>query len=306
MNKLAGEILKESCDKYNIDFKKVKLVRNHHNYVYECEDKFLKIIGSKIRSYNEIRNQIHFIEQLRKNDINVVKIIPTNSGQSCTEINGKEGSFSAICFKKITGNNFSKDDLNKDHFNKIGEFVGRLHNAANRMRLEISYKKWDEIFINNSAEFLSGEEKIRELYELLYSELKSYSEDRTVFGMIHYDFHRGNYLIDNQGDIVLFDFELSCKSWYSNEIGVILFWIRRLEKIHKRDELEKFFLTEFWKGYEREFEIPQDEKRKIHKFALFRGIQIYGYLETQFTKNEKVENLKKTILESIFLIKRKI
>lgn len=306
MNKLADEILKASCDKFNIDFKKVKLVRNHHNFVYECEDKFLKIAGNNFRSHNEITNQIHFIEYLRSNDVNVVKIIPTKSGQSCAQINVKEGSFSVICFEKIIGKSFGKENINKDHFNRIGKFVGKLHSAANRIKLEIPCKKWDEVFINKSVKFLSGNEKLWALYEILYAEFKTYSEDAKMFGMIHYDFHRGNYLMDQRGDIVLFDFELSCRSWYSNEIGVILFWIRRLEKIDKKDELEKFFLTKFWKGYEREFEISQDEKRKIYKFALFRGIQVYGYLEQQFDKNEKMDNLKQSILESINLIKRKI
>ncbi|PHN02551.1 phosphotransferase enzyme family protein [Flavilitoribacter nigricans] len=306
MNEPADEILKASCGQYNLDHKKAKLVRNHHNYVYECEDKFLKITGANFRSYDEIANQIYFTEQLSRNGIKVVETISTTSGQSCVEIKGAARSFTAMCFRKITGRKFGKEDLNRDHFRRMGKFVGKLHSTANSMKLEASFRKWDEIFINDSAEFLPEKANIRALYERLYAELKTYSEDGKVFGMIHYDFHSGNYLIDQQGDIVLFDFELSCRSWYANEIGVILFWIRRLEKIEKRDELERFFLSEFWQGYESEFEMRQDEKRKIYKFALFRGIQVYGYLEQQFPGNEKVARLKETILESIHLLSRKI
>ena len=48
---------------------------------------------------------------------------------------------------------------------------------------------------------------------------------RTTYGLIRQESHGNNFLVDDVGQITLFDFDDCAYSWFSNDIAIVLFYI---------------------------------------------------------------------------------
>jgi len=60
---------------------------------------------------------------------------------------------------------------------------------------------------------------------LLVNEFLTYPKSKENYGLIHYDIHRGNFLlVGSEKKLILFDFEMTCKSWYINDVSAVLYY----------------------------------------------------------------------------------
>jgi len=96
--------------------------------------------------------------------------------------------------------------------------------------------------------------------------------------LIHYDIHHGNYLVEESGKIVLFDFEMMCQSWYVHEIATILYYALFIPSMRQEQGKSEWFLQYFMEGYLQENQLAQEELEKIPKYLLYRDLLVYAYL----------------------------
>lgn len=60
----------------------------------------------------------------------------------------------------------------------------------------------------------------REKYEKLVCSLTSYIISPDTFGLIHNDYHLGNFIINEEGCITTIDFDECAFNWYAQDIAV--------------------------------------------------------------------------------------
>ena len=84
-------------------------------------------------------------------------------------------------------------------------------------------------------------------YRDLHAQRQSLPQDSASFGLIHQDAHGGNFLVDDQGQITLFDFDDCLYSWFINDIAMAIFY--RLLGETDMVGLAHEFLPPFMAGY---------------------------------------------------------
>ena len=275
-------ILKTICECFAIAPGNAQLIRSYKNLVFDCGDKILRLTKSQIRTEHDIEVELDWLQYLGKNGLSVVTIVPSKKGNSWEKVFQKEKDryFIAVCFEKINGVKISKATWNKNHFQKLGVLVGQLHKIGNGYitKPNLNYKHWDEIMEQENRSYLPQDDRaLPLLYDQLFSEFQSYEINKFNYGLVHYDIHPGNYLLVEEGKIVLFDFEMSCKSWYLNEAAIVLYYACQIQNPNNLEEFETTFLKHFWNGYEKEYQIDEYEKNRIPKFTLFRDLFVFGY-----------------------------
>lgn len=289
------KILKAACLAYNIDFEEAKLIRNNKNLIYDCGDKILRVSPSIIRTEKEIEAEIHWLIFLMGNKLPVVNIIPSKAAANWIKIVDSDEYFTIVCFKKIVGNKVSREYWNEKHFERLGKLTGQLHRVGNQYENStgLNYQNWDSLLEFDSYKYLPQDKReLTQLHHKIVSKIKTLPKTKDNFGLIHYDIHHGNYLLTQQNkEMVLFDFEMTCRSWFMNDIATVLYYANHYPKTFIDEDFEVTFMKHFWKGYEREHDIKEFEKTWLPLFLLYRDLMVFGFIskiwkDKKLTKNE--------------------
>ncbi len=84
----------------------------------------------------------------------------------------------------------------------------------------------------------------------------------------------------NDNNLLIFDFEDSCYSWFANDIANIFYNTLLNTGLDPENSLTRLeiFKENFWKGYSEENYLNQDELKAIPKWLALRAIFNYSYL----------------------------
>lgn len=304
--KYSDEILKKACSQYKIKLEEAQLIRSNKNFIYDCGDKFLRISPSNIRSKSEIEAEISWLIYLKENQIAVVELIQSNSKNYFEIIDYQDNYSTAVCFKRIIGDKISKPHWNDKHFQRLGKLTGLLHRVGKKYvpKDNLKYEEWDTIHEFESYKYLPQDKReLPELHHKIVNQINQYPKSKENYGLIHYDIHHGNYMLNRQNsELILLDFEVSCKSWFINDISTVLYYANHFPKKIGNEEFESHFMSQFWKGYEQEHEIREEEKEWMPKFLLYRDLMVYGFISNIWKKKE----LNKTQIKYFDMIEKSI
>lgn len=294
--------LQAACLAYKIDFKTAKLIRNNQNLIYDCGDKILRLSPSAIRKEQDIEAEINWLIFLIENKLSVVKIVPSTAGHNYIKIETADNYFTVVCFEKILGHKISKNNWNIAHFERLGKLTGQLHRVGNQYEEKDSsiYQYWDSIIEFDSYKYLPKDKReLPQLHHKIVAQINQLPKTKENFGLIHYDIHHGNYLLTQQNtELILFDFEMTCKSWFINDIATVLYYAHHFPKTNNQEDFEALFMKHFWKGYEQEYSIKVSEKRWIPQFLLYRDLMIFGFI-SKIWKGKKLTKHQIQYLEMI-------
>lgn len=269
--------LKEASIIYQLENSEWKLLKSQINYIYENESKILQFTPSEYKLTSELLIEVKWITYLNKSGFEVVEIVKSRENNLLEEIDG----YIVICYEKIIGKKAKKSNWNDSFFQNLGRFTGQLHSLGKSFEVknDYNYKNWNEISKGRFVEYLPPDERdLVGVYDYLMEEFDSYEINDNNYGLVHYDIHHGNYYLKGSSEkIILFDFEMTCKSWYINDISIILYYILNSTPIEEHEKISDIFLSSFFLGYRKEFNIEEEEKKKIPKFLLYRDLLVYGY-----------------------------
>ncbi|RCW40641.1 phosphotransferase enzyme family protein [Paenibacillus prosopidis] len=126
------------------------------------------------------------------------------------------------------------------------------------------------------------------------------------YGLIHNDNHHGNFRVDREWKITLFDFDECAYFWFANELSIPLYDATmdkcRLEVSRNnpiRSEYIKEFFTSFIEGYSQKYTVDDGLLKQIPIFLKIRDITRYILMKDMFRDNEGLQQhlieLRKTI-----------
>lgn len=287
-------ILQQVMKSYDIQGSDIRLLDGFESFIYEFdrgEASYILRIGHSLRrSENLIRGEVDWINYLHQGGASVSKAILTKNGNLVAPVPDEQGgNFLATAFEKAPGKPVSNDDWDVDLYERYGRLIGRMHSLTRKYKpadLAWTRPDWDDPEMLEVEGWLpESEYLVVEKYRELKSHLDSLEKSADTYGLIHQDAHAGNFFVNEQGRITLFDFDDCAYSWYINDIAIVLFYISL--GVVDQVAFTREFMTYFLKGYRSENHLAENFLIEIPAFLKLREIDLYAVIHRSFD----VENI---------------
>lgn len=177
----------------------------------------------------------------------------------------------------------------------IGELIGRLHKQSSQWETPVGFSRplrgaayfensllslWPAVQDGriDSQDFKS----LQHVINWLIGQIRSLSPSRDIFGLIHGDLHRGNFLVgDNR--IKLIDFSMSAYGHYAYDLSTCL------------SNMREVYRPIFIDHYTRYFSLPPDYQRLIEAYFLGSWVATFALWIPD-------DNLQETLVQRVPLI----
>jgi Ser/Thr protein kinase RdoA (MazF antagonist) len=289
-NLFTEEILNKAIELFGLDRDKTIKINSFENFIFESVWRdtpcILRITHSSHRNMEQIKGELDWINYLADNDAPVCQAFPSSKGNFVEKIAHQDSSyFLAAIFRKVEGLFLDNNQhlLTDSLILKWGKLVGKLHRLAkdySPLTKESTRPIWSD-YIPTIKEYLAEEPFALQRAKEIVKTIESLPKDKDCYGLIHYDIHQANFLINDHGDISLFDFDDSEYSWFVADIAVILFtvlWFIKLNGKKSREEFISDFLLKFLEGYNQENKLSNWWLNKIDVFLRMRHILLYAVM----------------------------
>ena len=290
-------ILQETLKRYAIQEKDIQLLDGFESFIYEFQhagEAFILRIGHSLRrSEALILGEVDWINYLAAGGAGVAKAVPSAGGKLVEFIEDRRGeSFIATAFQKAAGGPPSKAMWNPRLFQAWGRLLGRIHALTKDYQpSDPAWKReaWDSPGNMTVESWLpSGETLILAKFKALMEHLNALPKDRDSYGLIHQDAHSGNFYVDADYTITLFDFDDCVYSWFIYDIAMVLFYgLMGRENDPAHIEL---FTNHFLAGYQEENTLAPEWLGEIPYFLKLREIDLYAQILFSYGGADKIDH----------------
>ena len=121
---------------------------------------------------------------------------------------------------------------------------------------------------------------MKQKYQALCAYVRTLPTDSQCYGLVHFDAHGGNILVDDAGRLTLFDFDECTYSWYANDIAIALFAM-----VMDAPDVPLFkqqFMSHFLRGYRMAYSLDPHWLREIPVFLKMVEIFMYAVIHRDF------------------------
>ena len=254
-----------------------KVARNGRPYV-------LKISHDSRRSKDMILGEVDFINYLGDKGLTISRAVPSRNDVLVEVLPARQGHFTVIMYEHAPGTFVKREDWNASLFVTMGLYLGKLHalsknyKPAEMLRPDI-FEESDPLL----EDFIPRQDSVvRAKADELMAHFRRLPQDADSFGMIHVDFHRGNFFV-HAGEVWLFDFDDCQYSWFAHDIAMTLFYALPHDCSFAQDVKSGHdFLKHFLSGYRRETEVGMDWLKEIPSFLKLRELELYAVINRSF------------------------
>ena len=244
----------------------------------------LRIGHSRRRSVNMIQGEVDWLNYLAAGGAGVARAVTSPNGELVEMLpDGHGDHFLVTAFVKARGGHVTEERWGESFWVEYGRFLGKIH--ALTKKYEPSQPQWrrpdwDDPIFDESDWLPESEWRIRKKYEALMAYIATLPRDHNSYGLVHQDAHRGNFFVDDAGQITLFDFDDCMYSWYAFDIAMVIFYAITNEP--EPDELAKNFFKHFRQGYEEGNYLDPIWYKEIPHFLKQREIDLYAVIHRSF------------------------
>lgn len=297
--RLNDAILREAQGRYGLVAGELQELDGYESFIYTFErdgERYILRLGhSQRRSEALIRGEVDWINYLAENGVSVAWAVPSLSGNLVEPIADGHGDFFlATAFVFAPGGRVGSP-LGQDagFCRTYGRLLGKMHRLASTYQPRDPGAKrpfWtDPENSTHLTDILSpADAAILAKSEALIAYLATLPTDPAHFGLIHQDAHGGNFHVDDNGSITLFDFDDCAYMWYANDVAMVLFY----GSMGWEDGqlFANTFLPPFLAGYREEWEINGRWLAEIPHFMKLREIDLYAVITRDFTPEQIAED----------------
>ncbi|QOV11958.1 phosphotransferase enzyme family protein [Viridibacillus arvi] len=278
---------------YGLEGYETSLINAHaggRNVVYNCEKegvsaKILRIAYLNDRSQEDLLGEVEYIQYLFEHGGSVSNVISSRKGNLLEEITHNNHSFFICLFEKARGKMLVENHYQyregvpiTEYYYNCGKVLGKLHQLSKGYApVHRRYSFFDKYNVEYIDNLIPGtlpllKEKMVELLKTL----EGLDKNSESFGMVHFDYNDGNYMIDfDTGQITVFDFDNSCFCWYMYDLANVwmlgLGWIQfEPDAVKRQDFMDDYFKTVL-EGYTSESQI---EDSMLNNLSLFIQITL--------------------------------
>ncbi|WP_211296391.1 phosphotransferase enzyme family protein [Paenibacillus donghaensis] len=297
---------------YGLEGYEISPVKAHvggRNVVFNCEKegvdaKIIRIAFLNDRSREDFLGEVEYIRYLFEHGGSVSDVVSSRKGKLLEEITHQNHTLFVCLFEKARGKMLVENNYRyregvpiTEYYYNCGKVLGKLHQVSKGYTpVHSRYSFFDKYnaeyidkLIPDSLSLLK--EKLVELLETL----EGMDRNRESFGMVHFDYSDGNYMIDfDTGQITVFDFDNSCFCWYMYDLANLwthgVGWIQFEPDVGKRKKFMEDYFEAVLSGYKSETGIENSMLDKLPLFIIATLMEnIIDEFEIMRNKGEEPE-----------------
>jgi len=293
-SQFSPTVLDEVASRYGIETSGLQAMDGFESFVYRCthggKPRILKISHSLRRSAEQIAGEIDWIRHLAENGVTACPPVPSLRGKLLETVPGDGGYFTAVVFTMAPGRPAGDDEWQPSLFERMGRMMGQMHQLSRTYTPASDLwrrPEWYEDSTGLADKFLSPDQQaIIDKFNASQSETHALPKDPETYGLIHCDFHRGNFLVSNE-TIHLFDFDDCQYSWYADDIAIALFYAVPHDCSSPADlAFAETFMNHFLAGYRQHSHIGSDWTSRIPMFLKRRELDLYTIIHRSLDLND--------------------
>ncbi|MCD4708243.1 MAG: phosphotransferase [Candidatus Sabulitectum sp.] len=292
-DRFCEHIIEEVAVRYGISRDRLEKLGGFESYMFRYSlnnaGYVLRIAHSLRRSEKLIQAEVEWIRYLASNGVSVADAVLSFRGDLVEGIADGHGDyFLATAFNEVKGKPPRAFGWTPELFTDYGTLMGQMHRLAKQYTPSdpgIQRPLWSSPDINDDVLInLPDDQPVaRERYEEILSRLESLPLDIDSFGLIHFDAHSGNMLVDEKGTIHLFDFDDCNRNWFINDLAIVLFYM--VTNVEDPERTAGEFLPSFLHGYSKENSLDFVWLKEIPLFLRMREIDLYAIIHRSFDVN---------------------
>jgi amicoumacin kinase len=283
-NQLEKSTIKKAAELYGVNFNNLTAIsEGFQNKVYSFtrndHDYIMRVTSKGKRTHQMLNEEISWIQFMKKSGVPISGAVSSKNNQFVEDIH----EFYITVFEKAPGGQVLVQDSNQwtpHFFQRWGKLVAKVHHAgkqysagksnADRPYWSPNHPYNHDLFKNLPSEF------IRKKYIELIEKIKAYSMDKLHFGLIHNDFHQGNFFVDKD-EITLFDFDDCAYFYFAYDISTAFYhaYWQHTSFNSTEDDFAVEFLTHFLNGYAESNVLTNEIIDQLPDFLKLRELFLY-------------------------------
>jgi Ser/Thr protein kinase RdoA (MazF antagonist) len=291
------DILHDAMRRYNVAGDKIELLDGFESFIYKFfrpDGQFILRIGhSDRRSPDLIRGEVDWINYLSAGGASVARAVLSEYGRLVEPVeDGQGGEFLCTAFIHAPGQEIRRDGMNDRLMRKYGRLIGRMHALAKTYQVsDPTWRRyeWDSPQNNTAERQMPAKEALAlEKYRLVLAHLRSLPRDSGGYGMIHQDAHSGNFFVDDEDNLTLFDFDDCVYGHFIYDIAMVLFYT----SIGEPDPAEytACFMPVFLSGYREENRLDPAWLTELPHFMKLREIDLLAAIHFAYEDGDNPDH----------------
>ncbi|MDF2700772.1 MAG: YerI protein [Haloplasmataceae bacterium] len=280
---VSNKLLDFASECYEFDKNTLHFISDSTNQIYfftKDNKSYILRFSNRPKEYmHQIQAEMDWLFYLANVEVNVSLPYRNKSGKLLDTYQADDEFYIISAFEMAKGLFWDKNDekrWNETVFYNWGKVMGDIHNKSKKY---IPINDVDKRKDWNGYECLMID-KLRDLPTLkqishsIIKEILNFSKDKDSYGLIHYDLHPWNFLIDND-QIRVFDFDDSLYGWFAMDIAIALYhalWWGLPDKNNQKNEMALKIIKSFLKGYSSANSLDSYWIRKIPLFMKYRQL----------------------------------
>ncbi|HCL02486.1 MAG TPA: aminoglycoside phosphotransferase [Lachnoclostridium phytofermentans] len=280
------------------EIRQIKPHEGGRNVVYSCEKvgagaKIIRIAFLSDRSREDILGEVEYIRYLFENGGSVSNVIGSRKGHLVEEITHDNHTLFISLFEKAKGKMLVENHYQyregvplTEYFYNCGKVLGKMHQLSKGYtpvhRRYSFFDKYNAEYIDKLIP--SSLPLLKEKLVELLKTLDGLDRDLESYGMVHFDYSDGNYMIDfDTGQITVYDFDNSCFCWYMYDLANLwvhgVGWIQFEQDAGKRKKFMDDYFKTVLDGYISETRI---DNLMLDKLPLFINVTLMESIVEHF------------------------
>ena len=288
-NRYHESILEQAGQRYGVSAEQIRPLDAFESYVFAFErngqELILRLSHSLRRSEEMILGEVDWINYLAEGGVSVARVVPSRQGRLVEAIpDGQGGQFLAAAFVRATGGQPWIVGWTPERYQTYGRLMGSIHALSETYQpSDPAWKRpeWDDSINEVVDRYLpASETKARQIYRSLCDHVQALPRGQDVYGLIHQDAHEANLLMDDAGNLTLFDFDDCVYSWYANDLAIVLFYISI--GVEDVQDFTRTFMSDFLRGYRQVYPFESHWLAEFPAFLKMREIELYAIIHRDF------------------------
>lgn len=283
------DILQAALQRYAVAAGQAEALDGFESFIYRFErpdGRFILRIGhSERRSPDLIRGEVDWMNYLAAGGAAVAPAILSQQGNLVEALDDGHGAaFLATAFVHASGQAMRREQANERLYQNYGRMIGRIHALSKAYQVsDPAWRRYDwDSPINNTAERQMPAQDALALdkYRAVLAYLRRLPREAEGYGMIHQDAHPGNFFVDDEGRLTLFDFDDCVYGHFIYDIAMVLFYTATGEP--DMAEYTARFMPPFLAGYRQENRLDPAWLAELPHFMKLREIDLFAAIQFSF------------------------
>lgn len=306
---ISDGLLNRMLEAFALDRNTPDLISHTCNAVYRVTKGgvpyILRISEKSWNAVDQLNAEIHWVRYLADHGVRAPLPLAATDGEYTVVVHEGEMWIIGMVFELAQGVFFDKDSQlwEPSLFRKWGAVMGDMHRTSKEYVPAYpasTRPHWSRMKVDNpyllTGDYLVLLERLRELE----GRLSDLPRDKDAYGLIHYDLHPYNFLID-EGEITVFDFDDALHGWFALDIGVAAahaVWCGTPNQDRAaKHEFAKSFLDEFLTGYLQHHSLDKYWIEQIPMFMDYRNVSSFFWLLSSWNGDESIlSDMQKTLI----------